>query len=230
MEKTDWNEELNHYLKKANCAALVRLKNSTQDILHRTDFILPSGMWRKFPPQSLEPDLLHHFGTESFGVCTGTEGTVLYQRAKGEKAIQLEWSVPFLGVPQSNADCGENYIIRKEITGSKPVIFDFQICEPNNSNNQRPASGILEAPIIYETWKMELKSANKSVLVTVSNITDYKLFLVSSYLSSGIWRSPVPEEVPPQTNAEFGVESHGYLTIKGHVTYELITKKKKKLR
>jgi hypothetical protein len=71
-------------LKNANRGALIKVKNSTKDILHRTDFILPSGMWRKFPPAILEPrEEFITFGTESFGLCTVTEGTVLYQRAKG---------------------------------------------------------------------------------------------------------------------------------------------------
>lgn len=77
---------------------------------------------------------------------------------------------------------------------------------------------------------MELKSAQRSILITISNLTDFELTSNESYLSSGIWRSPYPEVVSPQTNIEFGVESHGYPTIKGFLKYTLRYKKKKKSR
>jgi hypothetical protein len=99
-------------------------------------------------------------------------------------------------------------------------VFQYVIHEVNNADNLlRQETGVIEPPIIYETWKMELKSASRSLLITINNITDFKLTLVNCVLSSGIFRSPVPTEIPPQTNLEFGAESHGSFAIKGHITY-----------
>jgi len=75
--------------------------------------------------------------------------------------------------------------------------------------------------VIYESWKVELKNAARSLLVSLSNTTDFKLTLVSENLEHGIWRYSPPRDVRPHVIYDFGTESHGVFGMKGTLVYSI---------
>lgn len=67
--------------------------------------------------------------------------------------------------------------------------------------------------------------SKKSVLIQISNTTDYTLQLESQTLSHGIFRQFPPEIIEPGTSKNFGAENHGLNGTEGEVKYTVFIKK-----
>jgi len=219
-------------MREASCSAVVIIKNRTGDTLFRTDFRLPSGMWRRFPPEMIEPGSHGCFGSESVGFFTGTSGTVTYQMSLDQEPFIFGWDIPFLGSPSAISQSGKNYRIGKEDQlNSKPVTIEYSVHDPYEGdyrNNKSDAKLVTVAPIVYESWKLELKNASLSMLVTLSNTSDFKISLKSEDISHGIWRFKPPELILPGDVFDFGAESYGIMGTKGQIVYSILSKEELK--
>ncbi|KAM9984906.1 hypothetical protein ACTFIY_009327 [Dictyostelium cf. discoideum] len=69
-------------------------------------------------------------------------------------------------------------------------------------------------------WKVELRKATRSSLISITNETDFQLQRISCKLQQGMLRLIPPEIIPPKSNIEFGTESNAFMTgTKGSVIY-----------
>jgi len=168
------------------------------------------------------------FGSESYGLLTGTSGSVEYQMSEGQEPFVFTWDIPFFGENTIGHACGPAYRIGKEEQlASKSVTAVYSIHDPSAGdyrNNDTQIELVTKAPIIYESWKLELQKAARSILVTINNSTPYTLVLVKTNVRHGIWRLPPPLEVPPSTDFDFGAESHGITGTAGEVAYQMVNK------
>jgi len=87
--------------------------------------------------------------------------------------------------------------------------------------NNKSGNSIIQPPIIYESWKLQLKQASRSIQIRLSNVTDRTLVLKSSALTSGIWRLDPPNEIPPSNEVDFGSEANGIYSSTGKITFTL---------
>jgi len=119
----------------------------------------------------------------------------------------------------------KNYRIGKDIQdNNKAVTIEFSVHDPfegDYRHNKSEAQIITMAPVIYESWKIELKNASRSLLVTLSNTTDFGLILKSEVLEHGIWRCSPPKEIRTRVPYDFGTESHGLFGTKGTLVYSI---------
>ncbi|KAK5575139.1 hypothetical protein RB653_010395 [Dictyostelium firmibasis] len=69
-------------------------------------------------------------------------------------------------------------------------------------------------------WKVELRKATRSSLISITNETDFQLQRISCKLQQGMLRLIPPEIIPPKSSIEFGSESNAFMTgTKGSVIY-----------
>jgi hypothetical protein len=68
---------------------------------------------------------------------------------------------------------------------------------------------------VNESWKLQQSKAQRNVIITLSNTTEFRLQLVRSELRHGIWSMVAPNEVLPYTSFDFGSESHGLMATEG---------------
>lgn len=77
----------------------VILRNITNLRLTRTNLTLDGGIWSNeggfVPPDVIEPMARAEWKSESDGLGTGTEGTVVYSSTSGN--LQVHWNNPFFG-------------------------------------------------------------------------------------------------------------------------------------
>jgi len=219
-----WIDEL----REANCSMLVLIRNRTENTLFRTNFTLPSGMWRQWPAEAIEPGEETLFGCESYGIFTGTNGMVEYQAAQGHIPFVFSWEVPFLGENSTNYKCGPTFRIGKEDQlSTKAATVVFSIHDPFEGDYRVSAEStelVKKSPVVYETWKLELQKASRSILSSLTNSTKYTLVLKQSLVHNGIWRFPPPKEILPSSEHDFGAESHGVTGTSGEVLYEIVNK------
>lgn len=216
-------------LREANCSCLIIIKNKTSDILFRTDFLLESGMWRQFPDEMVKPMDHIVFGSESFGFCTGTSGRVEYRISGSDDVFRMEWDIPFFTESLAKVSEHQNYRISKEeYFQTKKTTIEFTIHDPFDGDyryNNRPINLISTIPIVNESWKIQQSKAQRNVLITLSNTTEYRLKLVQSELRHGIWSMAPPSEVVAFTSYDFGSESHGLMATEGEVVYQILNNK-----
>jgi len=208
----------------------VKVKNRTSDILFRTNFGLDSGMWRHFPEETINPGSEVIFGSESYGLCTGTGGFVEYSIAGHKEPFRLSWEVPFFGSGSSSVSEHQNYRIgREEWLSRKNGTVEFSIHDPYEGdyrNNEKEVRLVSAAPVIFETWKVQMQKAQRSVLFNINNTTDFILRLNSAETHNGIWSLEPVKEILPQTEADFGAESQGLLGTAGVFSYTIIDRKR----
>eukprot|EP01124_Arcella_intermedia_P012422 TRINITY_DN18764_c0_g1_i2.p1 TRINITY_DN18764_c0_g1~~TRINITY_DN18764_c0_g1_i2.p1 ORF type:complete len:222 (-),score=39.44 TRINITY_DN18764_c0_g1_i2:51-716(-) len=164
-------------------------------------------MWRSFPPQVIPPQSAMSFGSESLGLPYATEGTVMYQISQNQGPFVFRWEVPFISSPRVEAQYDDKlFEVKHTIKTSKgfAVTFTIRSLEELQTN----AEFLTIPPLVYDSWKIELKSAQKSVLVTLKNESDLALRLTKCSISGGILRSPIPMELKSNTTVEFGAETH----------------------
>eukprot|EP01124_Arcella_intermedia_P010788 TRINITY_DN17314_c0_g1_i2.p1 TRINITY_DN17314_c0_g1~~TRINITY_DN17314_c0_g1_i2.p1 ORF type:complete len:147 (-),score=31.73 TRINITY_DN17314_c0_g1_i2:52-492(-) len=72
--------------------------------------------------------------------------------------------------------------------------------------------------MIYESWRNQLKSAAKSVLIGIKNTTDYELSLEHVFVYQGSLVCNPQRFVPPHTESHFGAISN-LISCKGSIIY-----------
>jgi len=157
-------------------------------------------------------------------------GSVEYKLGEGSIPFVFSWNVPFLGDNASQYSCGPQYRIGKEESiQSKCSSVMFSIHDPfegdyRDTSEKNKTAGVLEAPIVYDTWKLELQRANRSLLASLTNSTKYTLIRHNDNLVNGIWRCPPPQEIGPGSEADFGAESHGLTGTSGDLSFKIVDK------
>eukprot|EP01126_Amoeba_proteus_P007879 TRINITY_DN12873_c0_g1_i1.p1 TRINITY_DN12873_c0_g1~~TRINITY_DN12873_c0_g1_i1.p1 ORF type:complete len:380 (-),score=81.39 TRINITY_DN12873_c0_g1_i1:257-1396(-) len=217
-------------LRDANCSCLIRIKNTTNNILFRTDFVLESGMWRKFPQETISPGKHIVFGSESYGFCTGTGGYVAFSMAGVSQPFKMSWSVPFFGSPSTTVSSPESFRIgRNEFLHSTASTVEFSIHDPYEGDyrhSEKHVPLVVEVPKVYETWKYLLKKATQGILITITNTTTHTLILVNCETESGVWSLSPPTTVTPGMTCDFGAQSHGISGSEGWFLYKIQLEKK----
>eukprot|EP01130_Rhizamoeba_saxonica_P014544 TRINITY_DN636_c0_g3_i1.p1 TRINITY_DN636_c0_g3~~TRINITY_DN636_c0_g3_i1.p1 ORF type:complete len:201 (-),score=41.28 TRINITY_DN636_c0_g3_i1:25-627(-) len=131
----------------------------------------------------------------------------------------VSWSIPFIGKPSIKTDCPDRFIIGTEKYLNKSNELVLSIHSPFDSDLGNGLDFVVEVPVIYETWKLDLKKAMRSIQMRISNISDDILVLKSSIITHGIWRQEPAAEVGPNIPNDFGAESHGLYGSSGEISY-----------
>lgn len=74
------------------------LRNNTPEDLTLTSVDLPHGEWSSDtsqPPLNFGPDAASEWMSESNGIATGTEGTVVFAIGGGGATLRLDWDNPY---------------------------------------------------------------------------------------------------------------------------------------
>ncbi|WP_165953752.1 aegerolysin family protein [Streptomyces sp. 8K308] len=89
----------------------ISIVNLTNMELTREKSHLDHGVWSgegsETPPDKIAPGETVHFGSESQGFMTGTEGYVTYGSPAGDFTVY--WDNPYVGSDSSSATCPSGY-------------------------------------------------------------------------------------------------------------------------
>lgn len=89
----------------------IAIVNLTDVEFTRKEAHLDHGVWSKdgnyTPPDKISTGQTAHFGSESQGVATGTEGHVIYSSSAGD--FRVDWDNPYIGGDSSSAKCPPSY-------------------------------------------------------------------------------------------------------------------------
>jgi hypothetical protein len=211
-----WETEL----AKANRSALIVIRNLTSESLFRIKFSLIHGMWRKFPPEIIEPNQEVRFGSESKGFMTGTEGSLELKMWEGQDPFIFHWVNPFFASATMTVKGPNNYRVAQDVTSKAAMKVVLTIHDPyEHSEIERNQLVVSQAPVIYDLWKLELKKSAKSVMLRIHNSYTKPLILQNAVLRHGIWGLIPPERIDPDTFVEFGAQSHGMTGSAGTFAY-----------
>jgi len=222
MGDKEWREKI----KKAFRYTIIRIKNKTSEALFRTDFILNTGIWSKFPEEIIDPGSEIEFGSESYGIISGTSGCVIYQITSEQDPFVFKWDIPWFGATKRSHTCSENFKIGiEENPAQKFISYTVQ----DDLKKSRHLDSVIMTPVIYESWKLQLKRAQRSLLAKIINTTNYTLILKSQNLSNGIWRFEPPKEILSGAEVDFGCESFRFGGTQGTLSFELMEDNQSKI-
>jgi len=148
---------------------------------------------------------------------SGTNGCVVYPLSTEHDPFVITWEVPWLGATKSSNTCSEHYKMNIEENPVQNFVIYTIIDEHQKLNNRQ----VVMPPVIYETWKVQLKRARRSMQVRINNTTNITLKLQSSIIEHGLWRLEPPNEILPGAEVDFGSESFGIGGTTGKIIFSL---------
>lgn len=75
----------------------VKVANQTGEALTCGDVTLDGGEWASYPPDTIQPDQVARWRTQSNGFMTGTEGRATFTIGASQATVKLWWNNPYVG-------------------------------------------------------------------------------------------------------------------------------------
>lgn len=75
----------------------VKVANQTGEALTCGDVTLDGGEWASYPPDTIQPDQVARWRTQSNGFMTGTEGRATFAIGSSQATVKLWWNNPYVG-------------------------------------------------------------------------------------------------------------------------------------
>lgn len=174
----------------------------------------------------MEPDSSSTFATHSSGVLRGTEGMVEYEIISGSVPFKLMWSVPYFGSATTDWRGPSPLLIEKTEKLGNLTEVHFAITDPldflQDKVDSNPARLEKVQSDLSERWKVVLKSAPTSLLISVHNTTPWRFELLQHDIQRGKWTFFPPQVIEPGAKLEFGAESAGnFAGSRGSLTYSV---------
>lgn len=90
----------------------------------------------QFPGELIDPNETLVFASESYGMMTGTEGSVTFQMWEDQKPLEFHWSNPFFGSPKTETFCGDGFTIETIQKLGSLIDVHFIVEDPYRETRQ----------------------------------------------------------------------------------------------